>query len=347
MRALVVGAGIGGSTAALALSAAGWDVTVHEAHPKLAGSGPGAFLTLAPNGLLALEQVGAASVARSVGFELSTLALLDASGFEVAVRPMGEFRCLLWIELVAALHREVRQRGIPVLHDRRVESVSGREADVVVGADGLWSTLRRAIDPARPRYTGQRVFFGYTPGAVSVAGVSAAPGRFTIIRGSASVFGYTVSPSGVAYWFARVTDALGSDESPGYLLDRLRPDATPAAGLAAASGGRIRVTDAYDLPGVRRWRAGRLLLLGDAAHAAAPATGQGASMAMEDAVILAKALRDSDDVDAALALYERVRRPRVEANTEASARSTAGSAPGPGVETDIAAQLDWGRRLGG
>ena len=81
---------------------------------------------------------------------------------------------------------------------------------------------------------------------------------------------------------------------------------------------------AYDLPPGRSWHTRHTLIIGDAAHAASPATGQGASMALEDAVVLAKALRDSPTIQAALSAYEHLRRPRVEQNIAASARLTTG-----------------------
>jgi 2-polyprenyl-6-methoxyphenol hydroxylase-like FAD-dependent oxidoreductase len=95
-----------------------------------------------------------------------------------------------------------------------------------------------------------------------------------------------------------------------------------------------------------------MLLIGDAAHAASPATGQGASMAIEDAVILAKALRDSNDLDQARQLYERLRRPRVEQNVAASARLSSGQAqtssgprPSPRTDVQLMQQLDWNTPL--
>jgi 2-polyprenyl-6-methoxyphenol hydroxylase-like FAD-dependent oxidoreductase len=83
---------------------------------------------------------------------------------------------------------------------------------------------------------------------------------------------------------------------------------------------RVLVTNAYDLANVRVWHRDRAVIIGDAAHAASPATGQGASMALEDAVALAEAVRDADGIDAALVAYEERRREPVEANTAASAR---------------------------
>ncbi len=111
-------------------------------------------------------------------------------------------------------------------------------------------------------------------------------------------------------------------------------------------GRRVLVTNAYDLAGVRTWHRDGMIIIGDAAHAASPATGQGASMALEDAVVLAETLRDVPDPAGGFAAYERLRRDRVEANTAASA-SMSGSPPRAGVRpsarpvADIGRQLDW------
>lgn len=119
-------------------------------------------------------------------------------------------------------------------------------------------------------------------------------------------------------------DGLSAARWRDELVESLRPDATPAADLVAAAE-QLMVTDARDLPDVARWRSaphGRTLLVGDAAHAASPATGQGASMALEDAVVLGKAMR-AQPLTEAPATYERVRRPRVDRNIATSARLTA------------------------
>jgi len=121
-------------------------------------------------------------------------------------------------------------------------------------------------------------------------------------------------------WSALLTDALGDEPGPRAIV---------------RSADRVLVTNAYDLANVRVWHRHRVLIIGDAAHAASPATGQGASMALEDAVALAEAIRDAsgigadridadridaDRIDAALSTYEERRRGPVEANTAASAR---------------------------
>ncbi|MFG2356215.1 FAD-dependent oxidoreductase [Streptomyces sp. NPDC048521] len=349
-KVLVIGGGIAGTATALGLHKAGHDVTVFEAHPFTAED-IGAFLTLASNGMRALAQLDATDAVTAIGFPLTSLRLLDSQGTEVGHAPLGEaadpalrYRCLRRGELNAALQAEAAQRGIPLRHGARLESVtdgpdgitarfadgSSATGDLLIGADGLNSTVRRLIAPGvRPTYAGQRVFYGYT----ATAPEADPAGTITMVRGSAAAFGYAVSPAGETYWFARVgADPLpaGAPTGPSaalraQLLPLLREDSTPAAGLVAACDDALLVTNAAELPLGVPWRSGRILLIGDAAHAASPATGQGASMALEDAVVLAKALRDLPDPESAFAAYERHRRPRAEHNITVSGGISRGS----------------------
>jgi len=387
-RILIIGGGIAGTAAALALDKAGFEPVVFEAHPD-EGEDIGAFLTLASNGMLALAQFDAAEAVAGTGFPLTTMRVTGDSGAVLATVPLGEhtqpmrrFRCLRRAELADALRSEAARRGLDVRHGRRLVSVAEDDdgvtatfadggtarGELLVGADGLHSVVRPLTDPsaAPPRYAGQRVFYGYTDRVEPPH----EPGRIEMIRGSTAAFGYAVSPQGETYWFARVpgeelSDADTADTAPGrwrdLLVPLLRSDATPAADIVEATGERLMVTNARDLSTVTRWRTPRMLLVGDAAHAASPATGQGASMALEDAVVLAKALRDAPDAGVALDAYERLRRPRVEANIANSARLTKsrmprrlartlenqrarfrrrGAAASP-VADELAGQLDW------
>ncbi|MDH6437721.1 2-polyprenyl-6-methoxyphenol hydroxylase-like FAD-dependent oxidoreductase [Streptomyces sp. SAI-144] len=374
-RVLVIGGGIAGTAAALALHKAGFEAEVHEAHPDSAED-IGAFLTLASNGMRALAQLDASAVVTAVGFPLTSLRVMDDTGTEMAHAPMGaasdpllRYRCLRRGDLNTALQAEAARRGITVRHGARLASVedgpdgvtarfadgTAATGDLLIGADGLNSAVRQSISPGtRPFYAGQYVFYGYTR-------ASSAPGAdacITMVRGSGAAFGYAVSPDGETYWFARVTgDPLPAEElaqgTPAHwrdlLLPLLRKDTTPAAGLVAATGDDLMVTHATEIPTGTQWRSGRTLLIGDAAHAASPATGQGASMALEDAVVLAKSLRDAPDTDAALALYETLRRPRVEHNITVSGNISRGT-PTPSAaarpsDEDLVRLLEWGGDL--
>ncbi|MEU3522603.1 FAD-dependent oxidoreductase [Streptomyces sp. NPDC038707] len=371
MRVLVIGGGIAGTATALGLHKAGLDVTVFEAHPDTAED-IGAFLTLASNGMRALAGLGATHAVTAVGFPLTSLRLLDSRGTETAHTPLGEsadpalrYRCLRRGELNAALQGEALRRGVPLRHGVRLESVAdgpggvtarfadGTTAtgDLLVGADGLRSTVRRLLLPkVRPRYAGQRVHYGCT----RTAPAPGPDGSITMVRGSATAFGYTVSPAGETYWFAREggdplpagTAAAPPAAARERLLTLLRADATPAAGLVEAAGDAALVTNATELPPGAPWRTGRVVLVGDAAHAASPATGQGASMALEDAVVLAKALRDLPDPATACAEYERHRRPRAERNVTVSgalSRNATGTVTARPAEPDarLLRQLAW------
>ncbi|MFJ6386763.1 FAD-dependent oxidoreductase [Streptomyces sp. NPDC091972] len=370
-RVLVIGGGIAGTAAALALHRAGFEAVVHEAHPDSAED-IGAFLTLASNGMRALAQLGASAAVTSIGFPLTSLRVLDDTGAERAHGPMGEvsdpllhYRCLRRGDLNTALQAEAARRGVPVRHGARLVSVEdgphevtahfadGTTAtgDLLIGADGLNSAVRGAVSPGtRPFHAGQYVFYGYTRAGAP----SGADACITMVRGSGAAFGYAVSPDGEAYWFARVTGGPLSAEEMAQgapadwrerLLPLLRKDSTPAADLVAATGDDLMVTNATEIPTGTRWRSGRTLLIGDAAHAASPATGQGASMALEDAVVLAKSLRDAPDTDTALTLYETLRRPRVEHNITVSGNISRGthtpSAASRPSDEDLVRLLDW------
>lgn len=355
-RILIVGGGIAGTAAALALHRAGFDVVVFEGHPDSAED-IGAFLTLAGNGSRALAELDAAKVLTRIGFPLRTIE------FAGTARPLAGMRCLRRGELCRALQAEAARRGIPVHHGKRLLSVtedgdgvtarfadSGiARGDLLIGADGLHSTVRDLLNPdARPRYAGQQVFYGYARPPKPPC----EPGRIVMVRGRTTNVGYAVSPAREVWWFVRVRgDRLPSTEQLGgewrqRLLELLRVEDPVSAAFVAATQGPLLGTNAWDLAEVPVWHTGRIVLVGDAAHAASPATGQGASMALEDAVVLAKALRDTGSP---LAAYERVRRPRVEYNTEASARMTDGrppqDVPPPVDDAGLARQLDWSAPL--
>jgi 2-polyprenyl-6-methoxyphenol hydroxylase-like FAD-dependent oxidoreductase len=233
------------------------------------------------------------------------------------------------------LQDEVRRRGIPLRHGERLVATEpdgdginavfadGTRAggDLLIGADGLRSTVRTQLDPgaAPPRYVGSQIFYGATPGTP--------PGTptdcFHFVRGGVA-FGYIATEQEGTWWFARVIgpelthDELAADDWATHLTDVLSAEPGPREIVRAAD--RVLVTNAYDLANVRVWHRYRAVIIGDAAHAASPATGQGASMALEDAVALAEAIRDDEGIDAALSAYEERRRGPVEANTAASAR---------------------------
>jgi 2-polyprenyl-6-methoxyphenol hydroxylase-like FAD-dependent oxidoreductase len=341
-RILIAGGGVAGAATALALQRAGIESVVYEAHPT-SGADAGAFLTVMANGMAALNAVGAAEAVERVSYPAGAVAVFDSGGGLMQRRPIsGPARTLRRAALYRALQDLAGARGIPVEHGKRLlraSSGSGvrlefadgttAEGDVLVGADGIHSVTRRLIDPRapEPRFTGQQVVYGYAPGNPAASDL----GAYHMVFGSKAFFGCTAPGDGRTWWFARLAGEAGATHDWRRLvLDAVRDDGSPAAAIVSSSDGEVVGGDAYDIPSTPRWRGHRMVLTGDAVHAASPAAAQGASMALEDAVALAGALAaHPDDVDAAFAAYEAERRPRTEETVAASARMVADHPGGP------------------
>ncbi|WP_232664254.1 FAD-dependent oxidoreductase [Pseudonocardia sp. TRM90224] len=336
----VVGAGIAGTAVALGLHANGAEVVVHEAGAE-GDADAGAFLAVAENGMAALARLDADAAVRDASEPLRQLLLSAADGTEIASRPLGSadgpgYRYLTRAALCAVLCAEAQRRGIEIRYGERLSAAettpeevrltfgSGAVAtgELLVGADGVRSAVRTMIDPAAapPRYVGHRVYYGYSDA------VGEPVDRIHFVREAAATFGAIATEREGTWWFARAFGpALGRAELAAAttrsivaeLTELLSVGRLPSAIVSASR--RALVTNAYDLANVRMWHRDRMIVIGDAAHAASPATGQGASMALEDAVALAEALRDGPDLATAFASYELARRERVEANTAASA----------------------------
>ncbi|MEV6598668.1 FAD-dependent monooxygenase [Actinoplanes sp. NPDC051346] len=337
-KVIIAGGGVAGTATALALRKVGIEAEVYEAHAS-GGAAAGAFLTVMRNGMAALAEIGAAEAVNAVSFPARAVALLNAQGQRLGHRPIeGPARSLTRAALYRALQELATTRGIPVHHGKRMTVASsgpdGVEVsfadgsrvtgDVLVGADGIHSRTRRLIDPyaPEPRYSGQHVVYGYAPGNPAGLDVD----EYHMVRGSRAFFGLTVPDGdGRTWWFARFhgeQPAAGRspDQWRDLALEMCRDDATAAHALIASSGADIVGSDSYDIPTTPRWHNARMVLAGDAAHAAVPAAAQGASMAIEDAVVLASALHDHDEPVTAFTAYEDRRRAETEEMVAASAR---------------------------
>ncbi len=159
-----------------------------------------------------------------------------------------------------------------------------------------------------------------------------------MIFGRRAFFGYVDDPDGGAVWFANVprpavTPAERAATTPEQwqrqLVELFAGDHGPASGLIADGFLELAGDSTHDLPSVPTWRRGPMVIVGDAAHAPSPTSGQGASMAAEDAVVLAQCLRDLPTIGDALAAYEGLRRRRVERIVAQGARTGRSKTPGP------------------
>ena len=339
MRALIIGAGIGGPAAAVALRRAGIEPVICEARTAPAGS-TGLFLGLGVNGMHVLRELGLLDevLARDT-IPTPWLEFSSATGRRLGAVPMGRLDArtpsvtLMRGTLQQALLEAAWDRGVTIHHGRRFigyretadgivarfEDGSEAEADVLIAADGIHSAVRRAAfpDAPAPSYTGLLNLGG----VVRDSGLPATPDAMRMVWGWRAFFGYTVRPNGEAWWFANVgqereplrgeLEALPTEEWRRRLHSLFADDAPFIARLIDATP-KIAATPIHDMPSLPTWHRGRVVLLGDAAHAVSPSAGQGASLALEDAIVLAKCLRDIAPIESALARYEALRRPRAE-----------------------------------
>ena len=322
-RAVVVGGGIGGLAASIALGRIGWNVTVLERDGTPGEIGAG--ISLWPNALAALDALGVwPDIASAATMQLGGARrpdgrwLISVDGDDPPFTVLLVHRAQLHQELMAALPDGAMVAGASVRavttdgqvrYDHEGESVDV-SADLVVAADGLRSGIRREW---WPEYAGER-YAGFT----AWRGVTTEPfpldaGSET--WGSGSVFGATILLDGRVYWFATANLAEDTrfDDEHAEVLRRFAGWHEPLTDVvrATAPSAVLRhdiFTLTTPLPELRR---GRIVLLGDAAHAMTPNLGQGACQALEDAVTLG-ALTGSRDVDDALAAYDAERRPRTQ-----------------------------------
>ena len=214
--------------------------------------------------------------------------------------------------------------------------------DVLVGADGVHSVVRRLIDNSAPkgRYVGLTNFGGITHGAEIPAELEAEAWRFWF--GRHAFFGAHPTPSGDVVWFVNapgpeISEKERATTTNGQWQEKLaalfETDDSPAAALIRAGRLELAGDNTYDLGHVPSWFRDGMIVIGDAAHAPAPSSGQGASMALEDAVLLGRFLgnaeRTGSSTDAAFAAFEASRRSRVERIVAQGARSSSSKTPGP------------------
>jgi 2-polyprenyl-6-methoxyphenol hydroxylase-like FAD-dependent oxidoreductase len=339
-RALVIGSGVAGPATALFLHRSGWDVEIFEAAAEPVAY-TGLFLNVATNGLAVLEQLGLRERLVAEGHRSPRLVMWSSTGKQLGTVPNGPARDPERGSVVVRrgiLHRVLREAaheaGIPVTFGARLDRIEqadasvqaffadGRTAtgDLLVGADGVGSPTRRHIDanaPA-PAYSGLVGLGGFA----RVPGLASTPETQHMVFGRRSFFGYLVREDGEVYWFANITRpgadraslrAVPAEEWLATLRELHADDPYPVPQILEHATGEVGGYPIDDLAHVPHWSRGRVVAVGDAVHATSPSAGQGASLALEDAITLARCLRDARDHATAFAAYQRLRQPRAEA----------------------------------
>jgi 2-polyprenyl-6-methoxyphenol hydroxylase-like FAD-dependent oxidoreductase len=333
VKAIVVGGGIGGLAAAVALRQAGLAVEVYERAPAMAEVGAG--LSLWANALHALDRLGLGAAVKAQGLAGPPGAIRTWDGGVLSAPPaeavaarwpvfmVGVHRADLLATLGAALPDGVLRLGATAVGFEtggagvRVRFADGREAagDLLVGADGLRSVTRAQLfGETPPRYSGYTTWRGVT----AVDRGLLPPGAGFESWGRGQRFGGLPLRDGRVYWFATRNAPAGQGDEPGGRLAELRRrfdgwhPPVPAL-IAATPESAILRNDIFDRPPLTRWGEGPVTLLGDAAHPMTPNLGQGGCQALEDAVVLGDCLRGAAAVPAALRAYEARRIPRTSA----------------------------------
>jgi len=338
MRVAVIGAGIGGLTAAIALRQRGIEVEVYERSAELGDVGAG--ISLWANALKALHRLGLKEALDARSFHSDEGVLRNASGAVLTRTSTSEFITRFGLP-VGVFHRaellEVLRdaaRDIPVHLNHECSDVSQdaggvtvafagggqARADVVVGADGLRSVVRaRLAIPGEIRYAGYTAWRAIArfPTAGLLAGETLGRGRR---------FGLAPIAGDRVYWYATDNLPEGGREEAGLAKARLvemfaKWHAPIAAVIEATAAAVILRNDIYDRDPVDRWGSGRVTLLGDAAHPMTPNLGQGGCQAIEDALVLSWCLTlKREGVEAGLRRYESLRMPRTRFIVNASRR---------------------------
>jgi 2-polyprenyl-6-methoxyphenol hydroxylase-like FAD-dependent oxidoreductase len=325
-RVIIAGAGIGGMALAAALQRLRVPVLVLERAARLGEVGAG--LGILPNAVRALTAIGVArDLFRDAGpfrrFRICSQAGEELSevDFERVFRRIGEEGYVLHrASLHAALSKcvdpatvrtgacvvaiEQSETGVRVRVEGDPAPVSG---DLLVGADGLNSVVRaHVLADGPPRYAGETIFRGIVERELDPPDVC----REVLGAGQRAAF-YDLG-SGRCYWWATSPVPAGTvvpdDQRSAYLQERF---ATWQFGLpelfARTPSRQILQNDIFDRKPARTWHRSRVVLLGDAAHPTTPNLGQGACLAIEDAVVLARAIARCDDHESAFSSYYRLR----------------------------------------
>lgn len=334
----IVGGGIGGLSAAVGLARAGFSVDVFEAAPAWADIGAG--VTLAPNAMLGFQYLGLGDLVAKAGVEPKSQSIRHwqdnrllfqlERGNEMREKYGAPYAYIHRADLHAILVKAVEEAGARLHIGRRVDSVAPVEggaeltldggetfrADLLIGADGVKSVVRKLFEPSAPHFTGHICFRGLIPVTPDVEHLAKHPGMH--IGPSRLVVRYPVRNSEVLNLVFFVRQAGWQDD--GWTI--------PATKVELLSHFEGWCDDVHTMIGhidesrlykwainartpLSTWRIGdTITLLGDAAHAMTPFLGQGAAAGIEDAVVLTRALEASSSLDEALTRYEKARHER-------------------------------------
>lgn len=329
MKAIIVGSGIGGLTTAIALQQQGIDFEIYEAAPELKPVGAG--IVMASNAMQVFQRLGIEKKIMEAGLEVERAFGVDEkfkviSGLDVKgkVAPRygigsyaihrGRLQQTLLSEIdVAKVHLNKRLESVQQTDGKVVvqfEDGTSAEGDIVIGADGIKSVVRKSIFGELPlRYSGQTCWRGMAKFSLPDSKKGNSYEMWGPQKGLR--FGFVPTATDEVYFFTTYfTEADGRDS--GSVKEKLFKLYAPFGDLPrqiieATPEENIIRSDINDLSPIQQWWKGRVVLIGDAAHATTPNLGQGGCQAVEDALVLAKCLKENKNPASAFTQYQSLR----------------------------------------
>jgi 2-polyprenyl-6-methoxyphenol hydroxylase-like FAD-dependent oxidoreductase len=327
MKAIIIGAGIGGLTTAIALRQRGIDYEVFESAPQLKEVGAGIWVPT--NAMNVFERLGIAEKIKRAGklmeeicvgnykgkiFQtISASEVIPVYGNGTTTIHRGKLQALLYEELDKnkvhtgkKLKHYHEEGGQVTAYFEDHTSVTG---DVLLGGDGIHSTVRDQLFGKMPlRYSGQTCWRAATDFKIPAASSA----RMCELWGKGIRSAYSQMTETQVYFYATMRAPAGGKDQPGKLKDFLKKEYSSYGKLAmeiieSTVEGNIIRTDLFDLKPISAWTRGKIALLGDAAHATTPNLGQGGAQAIEDGYVLALSLSENKNIESALKHYQTIR----------------------------------------
>ncbi len=334
-NALVVGGGIAGMSAAAALARAGVETRLLEINPQ--GQRPGTGISLLGNALRALDQLSLADECIQEGFGYDSMEQFDSAGRSLRKQPIPRFfrperpACagIRRARLAEILEEGAQSAGVAIRHEVTVSTLrqdrqavharltDGQEisVDLLVIADGVYSKTRAMAfqNAPTPEYIGQGGWRLTVPRPAELDGF-----KLFIAEHNLTVGVLPLSATCCYFFYLENTPAkprIAAEDMDRCFAQRMEPFDAPMIRWAVNAMRRehelsYRPFDIMLMP--RPWHSGRVVLIGDAAHSLTPQLTSGGGMALEDAVVLAEAVKSNDDVDTALSAYSERRYSRVQ-----------------------------------
>ncbi|GAB5553749.1 MAG: FAD-dependent monooxygenase [Saprospiraceae bacterium] len=336
MKVIIIGGGIGGLTLANTLQKQGIDYEVYEAAEQFSPIGAGIMLGI--NAMLIYQNIGLAQSLRSKGHQLEAAHITNSNLSPINSMPLNTFADELGADsitihradLIQILYKNLDPKKIftgkkaqYLVQNKNNAEVYFRDGDyavgeLVVGADGIHSVLRQQLFPdIQKRYLGQTCWRGVVDFKLS----RVFQNQLFEAWGPNGRFAFVALNDKQVYWFAVKTANAGQQDNPktikSELCENFKMHKGPCQQLIMQTSKILR-NDIYDLKTPKTWHQGRVVLLGDAIHAASPNLGQGGAQAIEDAHMLTYYLAQEKEINLALKQYEKQRFPKARKITEQS-----------------------------